>query len=557
MVDRETRSGRPVFLTSTMTETAGTRYWQTLAILLAGVILAAGALWASRQATGTDWDEAGYINRAIRDRYTFQAEGLYGLVRTIGCHEAQRPPAYRMMVVPITIPFGVSTAGVRYISIFVFAATLAIVYLLGRRLAGPACGAFTVLLLVTGPTMLLHAVTFGTEFPLYLSVAGSLYFLTRRLHTPQRSLFDIVGLGFFLGLGLLSKTSFIIVAAPMMATAFVLDWRGNMPGLSPAFLLKAALVGGLLALPWWLRSWREALAYAEYSSTFTRHSLGGFGLPMLIQWFGVFARSATGIALLLLIAAVLARALVSRQALHRLEPHQRAALWICLAGGIPLILVQLLGRNHNMRLITPAFFPLAVALGLIAAATSWTRARLLTGAATTVFALQAATIAVPSFAALPVHDRETLGIPPSQVLAARELWNWEALRQACQDRHLANPVLQYLGNGSSYCIPHISHPWVRRNEPATVAFLWRYEEGPIDWKRIRAKLAKANVVLTVLNYQGLVADKQPLDNAHNSELAALLKNDPRFEGPVEIDVGARPPAQIVAFFRAHQESPFR
>ncbi len=181
MADRETRSDRVVSLTSTMTETAGDRYWQIVAILITGVILAAGALWASRHATGTDWDEAGYINRVIQDRYMFQAEGLYGLVRTIGCHEPQRPPAYRMMVVPITIPFGVSTAGVRYISIFVFAATLAIVYLLGRRLAGPACGAFTVLLLATGPTMLLHAVTFGTEFPLYLSVAGTLYFLLRRL----------------------------------------------------------------------------------------------------------------------------------------------------------------------------------------------------------------------------------------------------------------------------------------------------------------------------------------------------------------------------------------
>ncbi len=535
--------------TGTMTEAASDRYWWTAAILFTGILLAAGALWASRHATGTDWDEAGYVNRVIQDRYMFRAEGLYGLVRTIGCHEPQRPPAYRMVVVPITIPFGVSTPPVRYISIFTFAATLALVYLLGRWLAGPACGAFTVLLLVTGPTMLLHAVKFGTEFPLYLSVAGSLYFLTRRLQAPQRSLFDILGLGFFLGLGLLSKTSFILVAAPMLAMAFVLDWRGNMPGLSPAFLLRAALVGGLLALPWWQRSWREALAYAQYSGTFARHSLGDFGLPMLIQWFDIFARSATGVALLLLIGAVLARAIVSRQALRRLEPHQRAALWICLAAGIPLILIQLVSRNHNMRLITPAFFPLAVALGLVASATSWTRARLLTAAATAVFALQAATLAVPAFAALPAHDSETLGIPPSQVLAARELWNWEALRQACQDRHLTNPAVRYLGNGSSYCIPQISHPWVRRNEPATVAFLWRYEEGPIDWERIRAKLAEADVVITALNYQGLAADKQPLDNAHNGELAALLQDDPRFEGPIEVDVGARPPAKVIAFFR--------
>jgi len=536
-----------------MTETAGDRYWQTLALLITVVILAAGALWASRHATGTDWDEAGYINRVIQDRYIFQAEGLYGLIRTIGCHEPQRPPAYRMMAAPITIPFGVSTPGVRYISISMFAVTLAIIYWLGRRLAGPACGAFTVLLLATGPTMLLYAVKFGTEFPLYLSVAGSLYFLTRRLQTPRRSLFDVLGLGFFLGLGLLSKTSFVLVAAPMMAMAFVLAWRRNTSGLSPAFLLKAALVGGLLAFPWWQRSWREALAYAQYSSTFARHSLGDFGLPMLIQWFYTFARCALGIALLLLAVAVVARAIVSRHALRRLEPHQRAVLWICLAAGIPLILVQLLGRNHSMRLITPSFFPLAVALGLVASLTSWTRARLLTAGATAVFALQAATIVIPPFATITTHDGKGPNVPPSQVLTSCELWDWENLWQACQDRRLANPAIQYLGNSGNYCIPQISHPWVRRNEPATVAFLWRYEEGPIDWELIRTKLAEANVVITALNYQGLVADKQPLDNAHNAELAALLKDDPRFEGPIEIHVGARPPAQIVAFFRVRQE----
>ncbi len=549
MADREAGSERNVLPMLRMTETASDTYWQTLAILITGTILAAGALWASRHATGVTWDEADYINRVIQDRYTFQAEGLYGLIRTIGCHAPQRPPAYRMMVVPITIPFGVSAPVVRYVSIFVFALTLGIIYLLGRLLAGPACGAFTVLLLAISPVVLGSAITFGTEPVLYLSVAGTLYFLLRRLQSPRRGLFDTLGLGFFLGLGLLSKTSFVMVAVPMMAMAFVLAWRRTIPGLYPAFLLRAALVGGLLAFPWWQRSWREALGYAQYSSQFARHSLGGPGIPLLIQWFYTFARTALGLAVLALIAAVLVQAILSRHAWRRPEPHQRAVLWICLAAGIPLILVQFLGQNHNMRLISPSFFPLALALGLIASRAAWTRAKHLTAAATVMFALQAAVLALPSFAALPAHESKAPGIPPSQVLASHELWDWEALRQACQDRHLTNPVIQYLGNGSAYCIPLIGHPWIRRQEPATVTWLWRCEDGEINWENIRSKLAEADVAITALNYQGVVWDKQPLDNAHNSELAALLRNDPRFEGPVEIDVGARPPAKVIAFFR--------
>ncbi len=549
MVDREAGSERNVSPEMGMTETASNRYWQTVGIFLTGVILAAGVLWASRHATGVTWDEAEYVNRAIEDRYIFQAEGLYGLIRTIGCHAPQRPPAYRMMVVPITIPLGVSAPAVRYVSIFVFALALGLIYLVGRLMAGPACGAFAVLALAISPAVLGSIVTYGTEPALYLSVAGTLYFLLRRLPSPRRGLFDTFGLGFFLGLGLLSKTSFIMVAAPMMAMAFVLAWRRTIPGLYPGFLLKATLIGGLLALPWWQRSWREALDYAQYSSQFARHSLGDFGIPLPIQWFCTFARSAPGPTLLLLAVAVLAHALISRRALRRPEPYQRAALWICLAAGIPLILIQFLGQNHNMRLIAPSFFPLAIAFGLIASLTAWTRARLLAAAATAAFALQAAAIALPSFAAIPARDSKIPGIPPSQVLTTHELWDWEPLRQACQDRHLANPVIQYLGNGTIYCMPLIGHPWIRRHEPATVTWLWRYEDGAIDWEKIRATLAEANVVVTAPNYQGVVADKQPQDNAHNGELAALLRDDPRFEGPIEIDVGARPPAKVIAFFR--------
>jgi hypothetical protein len=213
------------------------------------------------------------------------------------------------------------------------------------------------------------------------------------------------------------------------------------------------------------------LGYAQYSSQFARHSLGGPGIPLLIQWFHTFARSALGLALLLLAVAVLAQAIAPRHALRRLEPYQRAVLWICLAAGIPLILVQFLGQNHNMRLITPSFFPLAVALGLIASLTAWTRARLLTAAATVVFALQAAAIALPSFAALPACESQAPGIPPSQVLASYELWDWEPLWQACQNRHLTNPVIQYLGNGTACCVPLIGHPWIRRHEPATITWL--------------------------------------------------------------------------------------
>ena len=537
-----------------MTESASDRYWLTTAILITATILSAGALWASRHVAGTDWDEGGYINRAIQDRYMFQEEGLYGLLRAVGAQEGSRPPAYRMMVLPITIPFGVSVAVIRYVSILLFAVTLWLVYLLGLRLAGPACGAFSTLLLATNPCALGCSTKFYTEPSLYLSVAGTLYFLTRQIQSSPRGWFDLLGLGCFLGLGLLAKTSFILMAGPMLAMAFGLAWWKKTLNLRPGFLVKASLVGGFLAFPWWLRNWHAALAYARYSSTFTRHSFESTGVHALLQGLYAFARGAIGIALLLLIAAILVWAFMSRNRLRRMEPHERAILWICLAAAIPLILFQIIGKNHNMRLIAPSFFPLAVVVGWAASRTLWTRARLLTGVATALFAIQGATIAIPSFARTPARESDIIGGTPSVLLAVAQEWNWDALWKVCGERGLTQPVIQYLGNGPVYCPPLISHPWIRRHEPVTVTWLWRYEEGAIDWETICSKLTKADVVITVLNYQGLAVDKEPLDNAHNGELVALLQKDPGFEGPVEIDVGTSPPAEIVAFFRRHQES---
>jgi 4-amino-4-deoxy-L-arabinose transferase-like glycosyltransferase len=532
-----------------MTESTSDRYWQTVAILVTAMVLSAGALWASRQAAATDWDEGEYVNQAIQDKDMFQKKGLYGLLHAIGARGGSRPPAYRVMVLPITIPFGVSVSATRYVSILLFAAALGLLFLLGRRLAGPACGAFSMLLLATNPYALGCSVKFYTEPSLYLSVAGVLYFLTRQIRSPARGWFDMLGLGCFLGLGLLSKTSFILMAGPMLVVAFALSRWSKTSNLRSGFLIRACLVAGFLALPWWLWNWRHALAYAQFSSAFTRHGFEGPALHKLLQWFNAFGRGAMGIALLLLVLAILVRAFLWPRLWRRTGPAERAVLGICLAAGIPLVLIQVLGVNHNMRLIAPSFFPLAVVVGWVASTTGWTRAKFLTVVATTLFAVQGATLAIPSFVRAPARESDIIGGTPSGLLASGQEWNWDVLWRVCTEHGLTQPTIQYLGSGPVYCPPLMSHPWHRRHEPVTVTWLWRYEEGAIDWAAIRSKLTQADVVVTVLNYQGLAADKEPLDNAHNGELFTLLLKDPEFEGPVEIEVGAAPPARLVAFFR--------
>jgi hypothetical protein len=108
-----------------------------------------------------------------------------------------------------------------------------------------------------------------------------------------------------------------------------------------------------------------------------------------------------------------------------------------------------------------------------------------------------------------------------------------------------------LGNGISFSPPFIQAPWVQRGRTVWERWLWRFEEGPIDWNKIERELAQATVVLTAPGYIGDLTDKQDRDNVHNDEFVQRLRADLRFEESFKFDMGAgsQDRATVVAFVR--------
>jgi 4-amino-4-deoxy-L-arabinose transferase-like glycosyltransferase len=399
--------------------------------------------------------------------------------------------------------------------------------------------------------MILSSMTFGTAYPLYLATAAVTYFLLKHWGRGTESSSSWIGLGLALGLGALAKTSFALIAGPILAISFYLGWRKLIAHPSPKSITKAAILGTLIALPWWLLNVRPALWYARYSSDFVRHSLGGTLITGWLLWVGNFVQGALGP-----LTAILLGFLVVVLVLYRVSKRetginaaQKTAMWVCFLSPLPLVLAQLVGRNDNLGHFSPAMIPWSVGIGIIVGATPWTRVRLLSAGASVLFGIQLLMIVVPAFRPIVYPTTNALfNLPPGLVMARYDQWDWEGLRAINNSYGIKNSSISFLGNGLKYNWAQITYPWAVHKEGMTgVNWLRRYEDGAIDWAKIMNTIGKSDIVLTAPNYIGVPSDKEDLDNQYNREFARRLSVDPRFDGPIHLTLGRFEPVDIEVF----------
>ena len=135
--------------------------------------------------------------------------------------------------------------------------------------------------------------------------------------------------------------------------------------------MKASILGGVIAAPWWLRNYRPALAYARSvsSGSLPRYTLGSHGLLMTwVRWaatiFEGLIGPCVGVLIVLLLIAYFQKKLP-------LKPAHRIALIACACAGIPIVAGQLMGPDNLLRHISGAVIPLAIAVGVLSEATGW------------------------------------------------------------------------------------------------------------------------------------------------------------------------------------------
>ncbi len=540
-----------------------TRFWLTFAVVTVTVILVAAIRWSMAHPFAIHWDEAGYINEAFIDAQRLHHGMLIRWGGRILLASWGRPPAYRLLGDPFLAVFGITTTTARLVSLGCFGLSSWFIYLATSRIGSRIAGAFAVLFFCLSPEVVSASIFFGTDAPLYLATSSMLYYLFKSWSDPSEESRNWIGLGLAIGLGFLSKTSFFVIALPALAFWFV-DGRRRKLGAPRwwALPLKAGILALLVAGPWWLLNVKGAVAYSKYARGFVRNSLGPPSIATWISWLNSAIQCLVGPGVSLLIGFVviawIVRIAVSKEAI--LSPLQKSALGVCACAGVPIILAQLSGTNHLLRHISPAVIPLAITIGVLGDRTGWTRSWTTITISGILFCAQLLMMVYPVVFpnTEPVDIGFVNGALPWRTMVHFEQWDWRAVREISQTCGVDLPKISYLGGGREFNPPAVQYPWVAEAAATplsskfqfpAVIWLWRYEDGPIDWRKVMDSAAQSDVIITAPNYVGEVRIKEDQDNQHNSEFADRLAVDPRFQGPIWFQVGRFEPVEIAVFLK--------
>jgi 4-amino-4-deoxy-L-arabinose transferase-like glycosyltransferase len=344
----------------------GRKIWPLLAVVVVGVVAIAGVVWSIHNPLPVHWDEAIDLNDVQIDTQRLQHGMLLRLAGRIFVKSLGRPPAYRILALPFLGLFGFHAVLARLTTILCFAASCGFVYAATRRLANRAASAFAALLFTLSPVVVSASVWYSTEGPLYLATAAMVYYLFVCWDEEPGRWYGSIGLGLAIGLGLLSKASFIAISVPLMAYAFFAGFRRS--GLRGVIsLIKAGAIAAAIAVPWWLMNLRASVDVAKQARGFVANSLGSPSLHTWIKWLETVVQSLLGYALAavicLVVLAWIYSALARKNKGEGLGARQKNALWACLFAGVPILLIQLSGTNHLLRHISPALIPFAILIG--------------------------------------------------------------------------------------------------------------------------------------------------------------------------------------------------
>ncbi|HEY6770488.1 MAG TPA: glycosyltransferase family 39 protein [Candidatus Sulfotelmatobacter sp.] len=530
------------------------RFVLVFAAVVLTLLLAGAIRWMLDHPFAVHWDEAEYFNAVQIDVQRLSNGMLLKFAGRILLKSWGRPPAYRILADPLLALFGFHIFTARMISLACFTLSCGFIYLAVRRVASATAAAIAALIFALSPEVVSASIFFGTDTALYLATSATFYYLLCVWSEPAPRSRNWIGLGVALGLGFLAKTSFIIIALPLLAFwAVASPWKKlRLP--SPFSQWKAALLAGVVAGPWWILNAKAAVAYGQYARGFVRNSLGAPSLATGIRWLNTVVQCllghGTSVLICLLLIALLVR--LANRNNNRPNSLRNVALGACVCAGLPIVIAQVSGTNHLLRHISPAMIPLAIAVGLLFEKTGWTHSWRSIGVSCGLLCVQLGMLLTPVIS--PNRREVDLGFVngalPWRTMVRFDQWEWRAVRDITDNCGLDDPTISYLGNGRAFNKPQIAYPWVVRGTYLDVPdpeWLWRYENGPIVWQDTINSADQSDIVLTAPNFAGEAKYKEDQDNRYNAEFAMRLSHDQHFRPPVRILMGRFEPVEVLVF----------
>lgn len=485
--------------------------------------------WIRHNPLPAYFDEAVYAESATLDAWQASHNGVRGVVHSLLTIDPSRPPAHRVLALPLTRLAGPALVPLRIYSLMMFFAAALLLADAVRRVADLTAATASFLLAIGSPILILATRMFGTEYPLLLAIALLAWGLERK-NWPAA--------GIAIGLGVLAKVSFFFVAGPMLAVSFFMaDRWPSLPRRRD--LIRATILGAAIGLLWWAHDPIPPLRLTLGGAAFIRHRLGPVASPktvLLFSWEMIRTGSGIGIALVLLATLVTLD-------WRRLDERRKAFVAIAAAGSVLLPLLSYTSGTHNPRHGAPGLFLLYAA----AAVVMTPRLRTL---AVFAAAVQIAVIAMPrTWTPADAHG-SLIRRGPRELMAPVEQWDWTALRTFTERLHVASPSIAILGEGYAFNAPQIRYAWQRAERDVPVDTLYRWDvDPPFALSRVIDEAAHSQIVVTAPGFRGEPTDGQVPNNRYNSLFTTALTHDPRFAGPFPVDVGVTERSVVAVFVR--------
>jgi len=78
-------------------------------------------------------------------------------------------------------------------------------------------------------------------------------------------------------------------------------------------------------------------------------------------------------------------------------------------------------------------------------------------------------------------------------------------------------------------------------------WLWRYENGAIDWQSLMTTADQSDIVITAPHFAGEAAYGEDRDNRYNADFAARLSEGQHFRKATTLEMGRFEPVEVLVF----------
>jgi 4-amino-4-deoxy-L-arabinose transferase-like glycosyltransferase len=459
-----------------------------------------------------------------------------------------RPFAFRLIALPFTFIFGPNSSALRASCFTCFILTLVYLVLTARQLHTIKTGLLAALLFMLSPEVLSSSVRFYVEACLYLSLAATLFFLFKYIDRHSPPLSSWISFGFFMGVGIISKTSYVMMIVPPLLFTFWISSQKWGYKRSLAAFTKPLILALFISIPWWALNFIPAWKHIQAAGTCSL-VLEGHGLILIGNYFCVFLKCVTGFCsgIILVISAI---AVISLMFIKKtsLPTDIKYKLEICLLCGTPLVVSQIISSNHCLRLVSPSLIPLAIMgayfIIVLDQACKYNVLRL----CIVFLAIQLGLI-LSSFRLKNEPFWNMWDNGAQKTFAFREQWDWEFLYKLLKPYRQETLRVGFIGIARPMNRYIMAYPWTVKNEGV---YIDPVDRSPLIKKELDFILNEAmkyNVIVIISDYPFNYIPRFNLVNSRNFQVIRYFSENQDFRQPVTIKVGCLQETTLTIFIR--------